>query len=240
MCVDVVILSAGRGSRLGGNNNNLSKSLLKINGKTIFQLIIEKAHKALPSARINVVITPYMVNPFSFEIQRIKMENRIKIVIQKEPKGTLEAVCLTQTSQDSGLCVVLGDCIVKDEIFFQCIATSLNCGHIGCAPVNKGSYSSTVIETHDNRVVKILKGTKDQRGLRWTGRIYFPSSCELKREIICGNAFQKTPFSNGEKNISKYLQMAMTAEFNFICEKENDFVNINSPKDYQRAIKMMK
>ncbi|MBI5203828.1 MAG: bifunctional UDP-N-acetylglucosamine diphosphorylase/glucosamine-1-phosphate N-acetyltransferase GlmU [Nitrospirae bacterium] len=88
MKLAVVILAAGRGERM---NSALPKVLHKISGKAMLQHVIDSASKLKPSRTIVVAGRQYK------EIKDTLKGSNILFAIQKEPKGTGDAVLKART-----------------------------------------------------------------------------------------------------------------------------------------------
>ncbi len=88
MKLAVVILAAGRGERM---NSTLPKVLHKISGKTMLQHVIDSALKLKPSRTIIVAGRHYK------DIKDSLKGSNILFAIQKEPKGTGDAVLKART-----------------------------------------------------------------------------------------------------------------------------------------------
>ena len=113
--MELLILAAGRGSRLGKLTDEIPKGLLKINGNSIIQRQIDIIKKELKIEKINIA-TGYKSEKFS----EIKNVGRllIKNWDQFNMVGTfLHAIKFREIDLSKDLLLTYGDILIKENFF---------------------------------------------------------------------------------------------------------------------------
>lgn len=118
--INLIIPAAGEATRLRPLSSNTSKVMVRVNGKTCLDYIIEQARKYADVQ--SIVITQGKLNDIH-EYCKIKYPKDVSIVTQEQLNGPHEAIRLAlkyldfSTDHDESLPVViwLGDAIILDE-----------------------------------------------------------------------------------------------------------------------------
>lgn len=147
-----IILAAGRGKRLKPLTNNIPKTLIKVNGKTILERLIE----TLKECGVDdiLVVAGYLADEVSNVVQNY---NGVNLLYNNEYSYTDNMyslmLCRDKCINESIL-ILNGDLIVNKNI----IRNSLNCG---CSnmPIDRNTAlkdgQKVIIE--DNRITRISK-----------------------------------------------------------------------------------
>lgn len=113
--MELLILAAGRGSRLGKLTDEIPKGLLKINGNSIIQRQIDIIKKELKIEKINIA-TGYKSEKFS-EIKNVR-KLLIKNWDQFNMVGTfLHAIKFKEIDLSNDLLLTYGDILIKEKFF---------------------------------------------------------------------------------------------------------------------------
>ena len=113
--MDLLILAAGRGSRLGELTDEMPKGLLKINGKSLIQRQIDIIKKELEIEKINIA-TGYKSEKF-LEIKNVG-RLLIKNWDQFNMVGTfLQAIKFREIDLSKDLLLTYGDILLKENFF---------------------------------------------------------------------------------------------------------------------------
>jgi NDP-sugar pyrophosphorylase family protein len=143
--MQVVILAAGRGTRMGELTKNTPKSLLQIAG----QSILERKLNALPeSIHEIVIVTGYLSEVIKKRFGEMYRGKAIIYVEQKNPVGgTMDALLSARTILHDSFLVMNGDDIHALEDVARCLKTDGKWVLAVSASNDLGSTSSVSINT---------------------------------------------------------------------------------------------
>ena len=243
--MELLILAAGRGSRLGEITKNMPKGLIKINGKSLIERQIEIVNNELNIDNIYIAVG-YKSEKFSFlkNIKRLNIPNWHKFNML----GTfLSAIALNEIDTSKDLLITYGDIFLKDGFFSR--IKFQNKKNILLPIISdwkkqwQGRYKNPLLdlETLSYNKLKILTdiGRKpksfDEIMGQFTGTIFVPNT-ELK--LFCKSS---TKFfeSNNNADMTSLLSYLITKNIDIqITEVPNStWYEIDTVKDLEYAIK---
>ena len=236
----VVLLSAGMGRRLGTLGKKYPKCLLKVNNKTLIELLLDNLKKR-NAKRISMVVgyRSQMLIKFLKKIQGIKI-NFIKIKGYKKNGHSYSWFkCRNQWFKEKKPLVLIHTDIHFDPIYLDNIMKSKKNNIIGLKHKTNHKFK------RNSLVVEIDKKNKIMQ-INRANRIKKPQG-----EIICINKFSKKTtgkifkfmekfFAVGNKTLpweiflNHYIQQ--TKESFFILKNQSySWININTFGDYLKA-----
>ena len=242
--MELLILAAGRGSRLGEITNTKPKGLININGKSLIERQIEIVNKELNVSNINIAVG-YKSEKFSF------LKNIKKLYIPNWDKfnmlGTfLSAMALNKIDTSKDLLITYGDIFLKDGFFSK--ITFHNKKNILLPIISdwkkqwQGRYENPLLDLEtlsynkENILTDIGQKPKsfDEIMGQFTGTIFVPNS-ELKLFLKFSNKVFK---SNHNADMTSLLSYLITQNIDIqISEVPNStWYEIDTVKDLQYAI----
>ncbi len=116
----VLILAAGRGTRLKPYTNNLPKCLLPINNTNILRNLIEQSEKYITGVKIYVNVS-YLAEKIINEITSFNINRRPYIIWEHNPLGPALTVTYHCNKISGNVLVLHGDLFFSDLTFSQII-----------------------------------------------------------------------------------------------------------------------
>lgn len=137
----VVVLAAGKGSRLNTWNQNLPKLFLEINGKTTFEYQLDALTPLVKQNLVDSMITTVL--GYGFDSDE-KFNDRVQEYVKVRPEFTYNPVYLPDWDdvENAATALQATDCLeVNDHIL-------LLCGDVITAPTQMESVVSTFVDEH--------------------------------------------------------------------------------------------
>ena len=112
----IILPVAGKGERMRPYTNNLSKCLLPVGGKTIFDWIVEATRPLTPTETI--FITGYKAEVMDRYLADKPEWGKTRTVLQSDPQGLGQAISLAlpYVNDDEPLLIILGDTLFDADL----------------------------------------------------------------------------------------------------------------------------
>lgn len=219
--MQIVILAAGRGTRMGELTKDVPKPMLKINSKPIL------AHKidALPSEIDEVIfVIGYLGNKIREYFGESYGGRKISYFVQEELNGTGGAVHLAKDLIEDEFLVMMGDDLYMKDDIIRMLKCDL--AILGMDVSNPEKFGVITLDDNGN-----LKETVENLG-------------------VCGIALINTGLYKLNKNFFTYplVQLSgrsefglpqglalMAKDFQVKVEKATDWFPIGNPEDFEKA-----
>jgi dTDP-glucose pyrophosphorylase len=231
--VKALILGAGRGSRLRGHTDELTKCMLPMFGKPLIQYSLENAVRAGVSDVVVVVgyRAEQIINRFGIEFDGV----RIQYVFQHEPQGLVHAIEASRGAVgDADFMLFLADEILwtpkhKEMVEkFESENLAVICGVVHETRPEEIQKTYAIIEDdRDQRIYRLIeKPRRPQNHVRGTG------NCIFRSLIFDYVALTPINQNRGEKELPDLIQCAIDDGLPVKSFDIGDgYVNINTPED---------
>lgn len=235
-----IILAAGKSKRMG---TTYSKVLLPLAGRPVLAWIIDLAQKANLQPII-VVIAPHLS-----KIKENFANPSLRFVIQKEPKGTADAVltCVPLLSLDDDIFILYGDVpllklsTIKNliELFYKEKADVA----LLTAWLDSPKGYGRIVRNNKNEIVSVIEEKDADEEIRKIKEIntgvYAFRYAKLKPVL---ENLQPNPI-NGEYYLTKALTEIIRQNGKIVSvttDTQEESLGINTPEDWERVQKAFK
>lgn len=229
--ISLIVLTAGKGTRLYPLTKNQPKPIIKIAGEPLLVDILKKSQYFCKD--INIVVG-YKADLIKKEISNFKTISNIKWIIQETQKGTGHAIqmCLDKIST-THFVSIYGDIMVHEQDyinFFDRVQKLKDDEGLILAHKVENPEVYGCLQTDDSNLVKIHeKSTNPPSNLINAGMIAFPVKM---KDII----FKTENSERGEVEITDSVNLAIKNGFKFyINEIKNYWIDIGYPWDILEA-----
>jgi NDP-sugar pyrophosphorylase family protein len=222
--MQIVILAAGRGTRMSDLTDYVPKPMLKINEKPILAYKLE----ALPDEVDEVIfIIGYLGNKIQEYFGDFYAGRKISYVVQEKLNGTGGAIALVKDLVEDDFFVMNGDDLYMENDIKAMMKHDLSM--LAVEFENPGQFGVVIVDEKGNLVETIEKPKMLQRALVNTG-LY-----KLNK-----NFFDYPPvlMENGEFSLPATL-VSMTDKYFIKIEKATDWFPIGSPENFEKAAKII-
>lgn len=216
----IIILSAGKGTRMGDLTTDTPKPLLTYNGDTL----LEHKFKALPQNTTEIILV------IGYHGEKIKQHCKdsyngipIRYVEQKEMKGTAHALWECREFLDGPFMVLMGDDLYSASDLQTLSLIEQDEWAVLAYPDVPGIKAGKIVKDEAGNLVEIYE---DFEGTSPYNLIY-TGVCVLTPEVFTKPMFQ---LSNGEFGLPQsFTQFAK--EKNIKVFETKDWVRITAPED---------
>lgn len=218
--MQIVILAAGRGTRMKDLTDNVPKPMLEINGKPILAYKIEALPKEIDEV---IFVIGYLGNQIQKYFGDFYAGRKIFYVVQKELNGSGAAVHLAKGLLKNDFVVMMGDDLyIKDDVskilkheFAVLGLEVLNPRQFGVISMNENGALEEIVEKPDI----------DGRALANIG-LY-----KLNKKFF---DYAFVSIGKGEFGLPQTLAV-LAKDFPVKVEKASDWFAIGNPDDLERA-----
>lgn len=221
--MDVIILAAGRGTRLLPLTTNRPKVLLDVGGKPILKWQLDELLELDSIGKIIIVLN-YAAELVISEVKSWTNDPRIAFVLQKETNGTGDAVLtgLREINPNTSFLVINGDVLLEGSIK-QMANSGLDAAILGAKVDNPSLYG--VLQNDGNRLISLIeKPTIASRDSQINAGLYIfpPQAVEL---------FAKLENSErGEKELTDVIQQLLDQSVDIeIISNEGKWFDLGHP-----------
>lgn len=216
----IVILAAGKGTRMGELTKNTPKPLLKYEGKNLLEHKFEK----LPESTTEIILViGYLGNQikeyFGDEYKGIP----IKYIEQKEMLGTAHALWECRKLLDQPFMVLMSDDMYSKEDLQKMSETPEGEWAVLCYPDKPGVKAGKIVKDENGNLKEIYE---DFEGTSPHNLIY-TGVCYLTPEIFEKEMIQ---LSNGEYGLPQTIT-EFVGEKNIHVIETTDWIRITAPED---------
>lgn len=171
--MDAVVPVAGRGTRLRPLAEDKPKCLVKLNGKTILEYLLERMKKSVSTAYLIVRDKDSKIKE---KIGKVKYDMDIQCIVQENQLGVAHAVLQAKDEIDDHFLLAMGDNYFSDDFdsFIDKWKKSDAGGAILVKNVSKFNNKGTGVWVDDNRVTSIQKYYSETPDLIGCGLIILP------------------------------------------------------------------
>ena len=223
--MQVVILAAGKGKRMGRLTKQVPKPMLKIKGRPLLEYKI----KALPKKITEVIfIIGYCGDEIMDHFGREFDGRKIRYIFQSVLNGTGGAMHLARGILDKKFLVMMGDDLYKKSDINKLMKNSLA---ILAREEKEQAFNYGVFKTDSKGVMlDIIEKPKNQKsGLVNTG-LYVLNNKFFDYELV--------PIGNGEFGLPQTL-VKMARDYRVKIEKTTNWFPINNQEELEKAEKVI-
>jgi dTDP-glucose pyrophosphorylase len=240
-----LVLAAGRGRRLGGITNSMSKCMLPImlplSGKPILEYNLARAD--VPEIDEIVLVVGYKAETIINRYGTRYGEKRIQYVIQSEQKGLVHAIeCSREALGDDDIFLLLGDEVLVNSRHREMLKAFTKddtfgiCGVLTQKDPSKIARTYTVLADRDGRILRLVEKPKVALN-NWQGT----GHCVFRNKVL--SYAERTPIhpERGEKELPDLIQCAVDAgrviRLLDVCD---DYVNVNCEEELAEAERLLR
>ena len=222
--MQVVILAAGRGIRMGELTKNTPKPMLEINGKPILAHKIEVLPMEIDEV---ILVVGYSKEQIMGYFGNSYDGKRIRYVEQKKLNGTGGAIGLAKDMLKGKFLVMMGDDLYAKKDIENIIKHDL--AVLGLEVMDPERFG--IIKTDETgAVIDIVEKPK----------IEGPALANIGLYVLNGNFFNYplADLGNGEYGLPQTM-VQMKDKYKIHTEKATDWFPIGNPEDYEKAQKII-
>ena len=243
--LNVIILAAGYGNRLGTKLNNVPKCLLKVKNKTLIEHII--IHLINFKISEVTIATGFKKNLVKAELKKYQNKINIQFINNKYFRSSGHGYTiynyLKNEKKINDLLIIHGDLFFYPDILKKAIRKSDH-SLLMTDKSFKVNTNDEMIVTSKNSYVRTIekynKGITDIKG-EIVGINYWNKKFVNKYFIFCSKLFRLEGIQfNWEQILNRMLSQSKTLRIKYIDIGINKWININYSQDYIYAKKISK
>lgn len=233
----VIIPMAGRGTRLRPHTLTLPKPLLKLNGKSIIEWIVDEIKN---STTDKIEEIHYIIGDFGKDIEKMLLDTAEKVEsvgfihYQDDPMGTAHAIYCAKGALKGEVFIVFADTIFKGKIN---IDRNVD-GIIWTMLVNNPEKYGVVIKNEDNLITGFVEKPKDYVSKNAiVGLYYFKQAEKLAQEIeyLIKNNLKE----NNEYQLTNCLEALKTKGEILKCEELDEWMDCGNKTELLKTNKRL-
>lgn len=222
--MQIVILAAGRGTRMKDLTDNVPKPMLKINGKPILAYKLE----ALPSEIDEVIfVVGYLGNLIQQFFGNTYAGKKISYVVQEELNGTGGALELAKDFLAEDFLVMMGDDLYMRSDIERCLKNDL--AVLGLEVDSPNKFGIIALNSQGN-LQEIVEKPEIPGPALANIALY-----KLNKKFF---DYPMTSIGNGEYGLPQALAL-MAKDYPVKVEKATGWMPIGSPEDLEKAGKVI-